>query len=155
MIALICAVMLVSCSDFSELPTEPGQTPRPSPAQSYAPTPSAGGETAVWELGPDQAISASSTNFTARVSRLECNSGVTGAVLAPDVQIAGSEVVVTFQVEPQNPNGANCQGNNWVPYQVELGEPIGNRPLIDGQCLPGREAERTSFCRPDGRRWTP
>lgn len=78
------------------------------------------------------------------VSRIACNSGVTGEVLAPDVQIRDSDVVVTFTVQPENAG----------PYEVRLNEPIGNRPLIDGQCLPGGEALDTSLCIHPAR-WTP
>jgi hypothetical protein len=133
---------------------EPSVPSSPTPSH-VSQAPSAAGGAAVWELQPDKPLSVSSISFTALVSRLACNSGVTGAVLAPNVQIRPAEVVVTFQVEPGNPHGGNCQGNNWVPYEVELSEPIGHRSLIDGECLPGQEAERTSFCRPDGRRWSP
>lgn len=118
---------------------------------SQAPSASAA---AVWELKPGQPLTASSTRFTAFVSRLGCNSGMTGALLAPDVEIRTADVVLTFQVEPGDPRGGNCQGNNRVPYEVELSEPIGDRALVDGQCLPGREAEHTSFCEPDGNRWS-
>ncbi len=110
---------------------------------------------AVWELQSDQRLTTSSTGFTAIVSRLACNSGVTGDVVAPDVEFGESEIVVTFQVEPEDPDAADCQGNEWVPYDVTLTEPIGDRALIDGQCLPGGAAEQTVFCDPEHSRWTP
>jgi hypothetical protein len=125
------------------------------PNDTVSQTPSVDGAAAVWELQSGQRLTAFTTGFTALVSRLECNNGITGAVMAPNVQIRNSEIVVTFQVEPKEPGGADCQGNEWVPYEVTLNEPIGDRALIDGQCLPGWAAEQTSFCDPDPRRWTP
>jgi hypothetical protein len=112
-------------------------------------------EAAVWELAPDQTVTAAATTFTALVSRLGCNSGRTGDVSAPDIQVTDPQVVVTFAVEPADPGGGDCQGNDWVTYKVTLDEPLGNRPLIDGQCLPGRSAEKTSLCDADGTRWRP
>lgn len=113
------------------------------------------GDAAVWALRPNSSIDRSSTTFTALVSRLGCNSGVTGKVLAPEIQMSKSAVVVTFSVAPGKPGGANCQGNNEVAYEVDLGEPLLDRKLVDGQCLPGGEAVTTSFCVPDATRYKP
>lgn len=114
-----------------------------------------GGDAAVWELAPDQRLQPSSTTFTALVSRLGCSSGVTGEVLAPEIRLTESEVVVIFSVAPLEARSGTCQGNDQVPYQVELGEPLGDRALVDGECLPGREAATTSFCMPDSVRFRP
>ncbi|MEU4420783.1 hypothetical protein AB0F81_09160 [Actinoplanes sp. NPDC024001] len=95
----------------------------------------------------------SSTTFTALVSRLGCNSGVTGEVLAPRIEPRRSEVVVTFSVAAKPPGEvASCQGNDQVPYEVDLGEPLNGRPLVDGQCR--GPAAGTSFCEPDATRFT-
>jgi hypothetical protein len=106
-------------------------------------------------VGPDQSVQKSSTKFTALVSRLGCNSGVTGQVLAPEIQMSESEVVVTFSVAPRQPGPATCPGNDQVSYEVDLGEPLGNRAFIDGHCLPGGEAATTSLCVPDSTRFRP
>lgn len=113
------------------------------------------GEAAVWDLGPSSGIDGSSTTFTALVSRLSCNSGVTGEVLAPDIQFSESTVAVTFSVAPAGPGGGDCQGNEEVAYEVALGEPLLDRNLVDGQCLPGGEAVNTSACAPDPTRHKP
>ena len=113
------------------------------------------GDAAVWNLGPSSSIDRSSTTFTALVSRLGCNSGVTGKVLAPDIESSESAVVVTFSVVPAEPGGGNCQGNKEVAYEVVLEEPLLDRELVDGQCLPGGEAVTTSLCVPDSTRYKP
>ena len=80
------------------------------------------------------------------MSRLGCANGVTGEVLPPDVQVLDDRVVVTFEVAALGPGDATCPGNDLVPYTVELGEPIGDRMLIDGACLDGGPAATTSWC---------
>lgn len=119
-----------------------------------AAAPAANSAIAVWTLAPDQDVDADTTEFTALVSRLGCNSGVTGEVNAPDVQLADDRIVLTFTVTPGEPAGGDCQGNNEVPYDIALSEPLGNRQLVDGQCLDS-EASQTSFCDPDGVRHRP
>lgn len=113
------------------------------------------GDAAVWILRPGSSIDSSSTTFTALVSRLACNSGVTGQVQAPSIHMSESEVVVTFSVAPKDPGAARCPSNKEVAYEVDLGEPILDRELVDGQCLPGGEAVGTSFCVPDSTRYEP
>lgn len=108
---------------------------------------------AVWELDRTQPLVDTATSFTALVTRLGCNGGVTGKVVQPGIEMTKSQIVVTFQVTPGVPAAANCPGNNPVPFSVELGEPIDGRQLVDGRCLPGGAAETTSFCRSS--RWTP
>ena len=69
---------------------------------------------------------------------------MTGRVLAPTVELTDAEVVVTFLVETDL-DGGECPSNDAVPYEVDLGEPIGDRALVDGACLEGG-AVSTSFC---------
>jgi hypothetical protein len=116
-----------------------------------------GGDAAVWFLGPDAKLEPSTTTFTALVSRLGCTGGDTGEVLAPDIRMDGSEIVLTFQVAPKQlgPGGATCPGNESVPYEVALPEPLRDRTLTDGQCLAGGEVATTSDCQPDATRFTP
>jgi hypothetical protein len=113
------------------------------------------GDAAVWDLAPNSVIERSSTTFTALVSRLACNSGVTGKVQAPEIQMSESAVVVTFSVAPAEPGGGDCQGNKEVAHEVVLGEPLLDRDLVDGQCLPGGEAVTTSHCVPGPTRYKP
>jgi hypothetical protein len=105
---------------------------------------------AVWELDTSQPLTDSSTKFTALVSRKACNDGVTGKVVEPRIESTALEVVVTFRVSPQDPEGANCPGNELVPYTVDLGEELGSRRLVDGQC---RDVPSTPMSLCDESRW--
>jgi hypothetical protein len=122
-----------------------------SPVGPAAPT----GTPATWFLAPKQDLGAHSTKFTAMVSELACASGQTGKVLPPEVRTHQSEVVVTFRVVPNNPGANTCPSNNSVPYEVDLDQPLGNRSLVDGQCLNGSAAASTSFCVSGSTRYTP
>lgn len=113
------------------------------------------GDAAVWFPAPGSAIESSTTTFAVLVSRLGCNNGTTGRVQTPEIVSNESEVVITFTVAAKGPGAANCQGNQEVAYKIDLGEPLLERALIDGQCLPGGEAVTTSFCVPDSARYEP
>jgi hypothetical protein len=108
---------------------------------------------AVWSLAPDQRVDAETTRLSVLVSRVGCNSGVTGEVQEPDVRIDEVDVEITFLVRPGEPSAADCQGNVEVPYEVVLPEPLGERRLVDGQCASGGDAGGTVWCDPDGVRW--
>ena len=112
------------------------------------------GDAAVWTLPQKVRLTPNSTAFVVRVSRLGCNSGVTGEVLEPRVDYGNSQVTLTFRVAPHS-DGGTCPGNELVAYDVSLTEPLGDRALVDGQCLPAGEAGRTSSCEPDATRWKP
>src|SRR5262245_26414387 len=59
-----------------------------SPATSPAPTTTlTKGAAAVWQLAPRQDLTGSATRFTALVTRIACNNGVTGEVFAPGVRV--------------------------------------------------------------------
>lgn len=137
-------------------PGEAATTPKPDEPEpsttgpSHTPEP---GDAAVWFVDPDAPPTPSTSTFTAQVSRLGCNSGVTGKVQRPGVVFTDTEVVVAFTVEP-DPDGGNCPTNDRVPYEVQLGQPIGDRVLVDGACSSGGEAATTSYCDEDrGVRW--
>lgn len=131
------------------------ETSAPASREIPAPDTKVEGDAAVWVPAPGSAIESSSTTFTALVSRLGCNDGITGRVHTPEIVSNESEVVVTFTVAAKGPGAANCQGNQEVAYEVDLGEPLLGRALIDGQCLPAGEAVTTSFCVPDSTRYEP
>ena len=112
-----------------------------------------GPDAAAWRLAPDKPITPDTTTFTALVTRIGCNNGVTGDVHEPEIRLEDDEVVVTFTVASVR-GEASCPGNDEVAYEVELAEPLGGRTLVDGQCT-SDEARGTSFCRPDGVRYSP
>jgi hypothetical protein len=100
---------------------------------------------ATWRLAPPVELDSETTTFEILVSRVECNSGVTGTVKEPSVEFGDEDVVITVRVSPGSPQAATCQGNNEVPYTLRLDQPIGDRVLIDGGCR-GGEAAATVFC---------
>lgn len=109
---------------------------------------------ATWDVAPDQSLDADTTTFTALVTRLGCNSGVTGEANEPAIEVTDAQVVITFTVSPGEPSSATCPSNDQVSYDVELPEVLGSRELIDGACESG-EAKGTEPCHPDGARYTP
>lgn len=114
-------------------------------ALSGCATPAGGSSTAVWVLAPGEAVSAESASIDVLVSRLGCNSGVTGAVNQPVVEATDDEIVITFTVSPEDAEFADCQGNDQVEYVIELDDPVGDRALVDGACRT-TSASSTVFC---------
>lgn len=127
-----------------------------TPPTGTPPTEAEPGDPAVWSIDPDMAPSPDASTFIAEVSRLGCNGGITGTVLRPAVELTRTEIVVTFTVEDRGSGPASCPGNDLVPYEVDLREPIGDRALVDGACSPGAEAATTIHCTQEGSvRWRP
>lgn len=114
------------------------------------------GDVAVWKLESATDVMPSSTTFTALVNRLGCSGGRTGEVLEPIIEVGETDIVVTFFVAPLDSDlEQECPGNDEVPYEVRLDEPIGQRQLLDGSCRSGGEAASTSFCAAGAARWVP
>ncbi|MEV6488573.1 hypothetical protein AB0M20_08055 [Actinoplanes sp. NPDC051633] len=128
----------------------PAAEPSASASSSAASVP---GDPALWVVGPNEKLQQSSTSFLAVVWREGCNGGRTGQVLAPIIRKTESEIVVTFSVTPKQTGAATCPGNNEVTYEVDLGEPLGVRALVDGQCV-GNES-KPGFCREGSVRFKP
>ena len=126
---LITTIALSGCGSQEE-----PNTPSRSAAVASNATSPAVGDAAVWDLAPQQELGKSSTKFTALVSRLGCNDGVTGDVVAPDIRVTATEVTVTFRVLPKQIGAADCQGNNKVQFEVDFGEPLAGKSLVDGEC---------------------
>jgi hypothetical protein len=125
-----------------------------APAGSERSAGASEGSTGVWELLDAAAVGPESTELRLGVTRLECASGETGTVLQPDVQFERDRIVIRTDVEPLTGGTYDCQGNNTVPVNVGLSEPIGNRDLVDAACL-GGEAVDTVFCADGPVRWSP
>lgn len=109
---------------------------------------------ATWDFTKGQTPDSDTTAFTVEVTRLGCNSGETGTVNDPDIEMTDTQVVITFTVSPGEPRSADCQGNNAVSYDVELPEALGERELVDGGCA-STEATSTAPCQRSGVRYTP
>jgi len=111
-------------------------------------------DSAIWSVQPDS-IDASATGLTALLTRAGCNVGDTGEVREPSISLGKSEIKVTFEVEPAPDGPQLCPGNDVVAVAVDLGEPIGDRALIDGSCVEGRAASTTGACSGGPVRWEP
>jgi hypothetical protein len=110
--------------------------------------------TATWELDPEEQVTSVTTTLAAVVSRTGCSSGVQGEPEAPEINYTESEIRITFRIRPRTDSGT-CEGLPGVPYKIKLGEPLGDRSLVDGECHPGSTAWATAFCLKKGVRYSP
>ena len=158
------AMLLVACgtNDSSGNATQDKgsatSAPSPSTTSTEPESASGDGEAAVWVIRDAHSVSTESKEFTADVTGLGCNDGVTGTVLRPTIREDAAQIVVTFTVEPVSPGAHTCPGNNFVPTVIKLQDPIGQRQLVDGACDPGGAAVSTAWCRvefADPVRWSP
>ena len=103
------------------------------------------GELATWELQHPDEVSADTENLDIDVKRLACSGGETGNVVDVDVELSGDQITVQAYTEPLEEEGADCPLNEVVAEDVNLGEPIGERTIVDGACE-NDDAARTTFC---------
>jgi hypothetical protein len=112
-------------------------------------TPEAG-DAAFWTVATDPPPLPTRSSFVATVARLGCNEGRTGRVLRPGVVLTASRIAITFTVEDVATDDgtfdATCPPNDHARFEVQLGEPIGYRSLVDGACLDGGAARGTPIC---------
>lgn len=111
------------------------------------------GESATWELQQPDKITAESTELTIDVTRTACASGKTGEVLDPIARYEQDQIVIIARVAELADEVHDCQENDSVPVQITLAEPIGDRPLIDGECTEGKGADYL-YCE-EPVRWSP
>lgn len=79
------------------------------------------------------------------INELACAGGQSpeGRVLPPIV--APSQTAMTISILVTNrPGGQDCPGNPDFPMTVDLPEPLGGRPLLDGAVFPPRDVTRPS-----------
>jgi hypothetical protein len=142
-----------STDGFTPLPFSPRPslpTPPPSALVTTPPT----GDPATWRLDPSFTVTPETRTLHVLVTRLGCNTGVTGVVNPPDLSAGTNNVRITFTVE--HSAGGRCPGNDEVPYTVDLSMAVGVRLLYDGACADGAPAAAMSVCTDDkGVRWGP
>lgn len=109
---------------------------------------------AQWALIDPAVVNASSTSLELGVMGLACASGKTGDVTATHVELVDGQIAIGIALEPQEGEEQTCEGNETVPYTLELGEPVGDRVLIDASCLDGA-AQQAPNCSDGGIRWSP
>ncbi len=103
------------------------------------------GAGAVWRLAPGTDVGPDDTYLPIEVMRIDCAGGVTGEVLDPVMEYKETQIVITQRVESLPPGGYTCPSNDLVPTKIELTEKIGDRELVDGECLYG-DGSQTIFC---------
>ena len=128
--------LLTGCS------TTDSEVPSPNLEKDYADLP---GAAAVWRLAPGSNIGPDDNHLPIEVTRVDCANGVTGKVLDPIMEYNEAQIVITQQVESLPSGIYNCLENDFVPAQIELAEKIGDRELVDGECLYG-DNSHTIFC---------
>ncbi|WP_141680016.1 hypothetical protein, partial [Tessaracoccus lapidicaptus] len=70
------------------------------------------GAAATWTLADSERVTATSTTVTIEVTRVECSSGVTGAIAQPVVSLGIDDIIIRVDAEPLPGNEPqNCQGN--------------------------------------------
>ncbi len=93
---------------------------------------------AAWAFDPDQPEPDATTQvFDALVTEMSCNSGkpADGRIVGPQIVKTAETVLVFFAVRPR-PGAHDCPSNPATRVTVDLGEPLGNRVLLDGGRLP-------------------
>jgi hypothetical protein len=97
-------------------------------------------------MGPDPATQ----RFVALVSEVPCVGGrpADGRVLAPIVRREATRVLVIFGIDPPAVVGgpAACPRAPATRFEVDLGQPLGNRELLDGSTIPPRDPILVTCC---------
>lgn len=96
-----------------------------------------GPQAARWSLPADEAVGPETTEFTALVTEVDCASGQSseGRIVGPEIEFTPDAVIIEFRVRPLGGAQA-CPGNPPTPVRVQLGQPLGDRRLLDGSVDP-------------------
>lgn len=103
----------------------------PEPAPTPTPEPAAG--PATWRLSPDEAPTSDSRTIRVLLTERACASGRSpeGRVLEPQIEYRVDAIFITLRVRSRA-GAQECPGNPEYPLMIELGEPLGDRALVDG-----------------------
>jgi hypothetical protein len=107
---------------------------------------------ATWSLDTDElSPPPDATGFVALVSETVCVSGrrADGRILPPLIIREPTRVLVIFAIQPPPPAPGgleNCAGPAPTRVRVELGEPLGERELLDGGVFPPQNVQQSSCC---------
>ena len=85
--------------------------------------------------------SAGDTELTLLVREGRCASGrsAEGRIDLDELTLTEDEVRVRVSVRPPPGDAQDCQGNPWTPFAIDLGEPLGDRTVVDANLVPARE----------------
>lgn len=103
---------------------------------------------AVWTLDPAQPKPDATTQvFDALVTEVSCNSGqpADGRIVGPQIVKTAETVLVTFAVRPRPGDFQSCPTNPSTRIRVDLGEPLGDRELLDGGRVPPGDPNEPLF----------
>lgn len=158
--AIVAAVVLgVGSMAIRDEPEDALFVTEPGPVTTSATTPTTPDyETAAtWELDPSAPPpEMAQSQVRVLVHGIACSGSRKRTLRPPRVQVEDERVVVTFSAEPLPRGTYSCPGIPGQPYTVDVGQPIGNRRLVDGICLHSGPLVETSYCETDrGVRWTP
>jgi len=67
-----------------------------------------------------------------------------GRIVGPQIVKSADTVLVIFAVRPR-PGGQTCPSNPSTRIRVDLGEPLGERTLLDGGRLPPGDPTQPRF----------
>ena len=84
--------------------------------------------------------------FDALVTEMACNSGepADGRIVGPEIVAGPDQVLVFFATRPRG-GIQNCPANPSTRVRVDLGEPLGDRELLDGGRLPPGDPSEPLF----------
>lgn len=152
-------------TETTEASGRPGTTEEAGATTASTP-PSTGADTpdvtvpptrpAVWRLAPGAVVTPSSTSIEVEVATIACNVG-SQPMVGQTVSYSRREVQVvarTLGAEDATTPERSCLTLAWTPATLDLGEPLGERTLVDGTCA---TSTLESFCDLGGSnpRWSP
>lgn len=101
------------------------------------------GNPAVWFLDPDKMPGPESTAVKILVGEADCSNGegAAGNMFPPVVKITDDKVLIGVETRPRG--DATCPSHPLAPLTVQLGEPFGQRTLVDANTSADEEYEIT------------
>lgn len=94
---------------------------------------------AEWVVNPKHpAPEATSRTVHVLVTERSCASAASsvGRVVGPAIRFEDDRVLVAFGVIPQVGDAFTCPSNPPTPLEIDLGQPLGNRVLVDASTIP-------------------
>ena len=86
---------------------------------------------AVWVLPASFHADPTSTSLTIFVVEQGCTSGQAPSITEPEVELGASTVTIAVRTRERFALSGSCPSNPPTPVEVELGEPLGDRVLVD------------------------
>ena len=103
---------------------------------------------AEWTFDPAQPKPDATTQvFDALVTEMSCNSGqpADGRIVGPQIVKTAETVLLTFAIRPRSGDFQTCPSNPSTRIRADLGEPLGNRTLLDGGRVPPGDPTQPLF----------